>query len=286
MRIGVNLFRTYETAVKKGQRKQGFTLALVSVTKDQRGAVLESFDLILLSSVSLLIAGTIKGLAGLGLPTASAGIMTLWIAPRTAIALILIPMLVSNAWQVLRMGDVLGTIRRYAPLCAALALVLFVTLSLSASAPDRVIFIVLGLSILSFSVVNLLVALPQLPARLDKPAQLIAGAIAGALGGLSGIWAAPMVFYLTASQVDKDEFIRATGLLIFAGSVPLAIGYIQQGFLTQQFALIGAVMIVPTLIGFSIGERIRMGWPSDTFRKVFLYMFLVMGLNLLRRGLF
>ena len=247
---------------------------------------MDTFDLVLLSSFSLLVAGTIKGVAGLGLPTASAAIMTLWIAPRTAIALILIPMLVSNFWQVWRMGDVLGVMRRYAPLCLALACVLFVTVSLSATAPDRVIFLVLGISILSFSIVNLLVDLPKLPEHLDRPAQVVAGSIAGVLGGLSGIWAAPMVFYLTARQIDKDEFIRATGLLIFAGSVPLAVGYVQQGFLTSEFAVVGAVMIVPTLIGFSVGERIRKGWPSDKFRRIFLFMFLVMGLNLLRRGVF
>lgn len=247
---------------------------------------MDAFDLILLGSVSLLIAGTIKGLAGLGLPTASAGIMTLWIAPRTAIALILIPMLVSNAWQVWRMGDLRGTLQRYRLLAAALAISLFVTVSLSATAPDRLIFLVLGISILSFSIVNLLVKMPKLPASLDRPVQVTAGLVGGVLGGVSGIWAAPLVFYLTASQVDKDEFIRATGLLIFAGSVPLAIGYVQQGLLTQQYALIGALLVIPTLLGFTLGERIRKGWPSDTFRRVFLYMFLVLGANLLRRGLF
>ena len=133
---------------------------------------------------------------------------------------------------------------------------------------------------------NLLVALPRLPPHLDRPAQIIAGAVAGVLGGLSGIWAAPLVFYLTARQVDKDEFIRATGLLILLGSVPLAIGYLQQGFLTQSYALIGALLILPTLLGFTLGERLRKNWSTETFRKVFLYLFLILGLNLLRRGMF
>ena len=74
--------------------------------------------------------------------------------------------------------------------------------------------------------------------------------------------------------------------MIFLGSIPLAIGYAHQGFLTRDLALIGTAMILPALIGFSIGERIRMGWPNEKFRKVFLYLFLVLGLNLLRRGLF
>ena len=184
------------------------------------------------------------------------------------------------------MGGILETARRYAWLAAALAISLFFTVSLSASAPDRVVFTVLGISILSFSLVNLLLTLPALPKRWDWLGQILAGIGAGVLGGISGIWAAPLVFYMTAAQTDKDEFIRASGLLIFLGSIPLAIGYAHQGFLTRDLALIGTAMILPALIGFSIGERIRTGWPNETFRKVFLYLFLVLGLKLLRRGLF
>ena len=257
---------------------------MLGPTRYQRG--MELFDLILLSTVSLLVAGTIKGVAGIGLPTAAAGIMTLFVAPRTAIAIIIIPMLVSNLWQVWRMGAILATARKYAWLAAALAISLFFTVSLSASAPDRLVFTVLGISILSFSLVNLLLTLPALPKRWDWLGQILAGIGAGVLGGISGIWAAPLVFYMTAAQSDKDEFIRASGLLIFLGSIPLAIGYAHQGFLTRDLALIGTAMILPALIGFSFGERIRMGWPNEKFRKVFLYLFLVLGLNLLRRGLF
>lgn len=247
---------------------------------------METFDLIVLSGVSLLVAGTIKGLAGLGLPTASAGIMTLFIAPRTAIAIIVIPMLFANAWQCWRAGGIASAIRRYAPFAFALAALLFITVNVTASAPDRLIFAVLGLSILSFCIVNLLVTIPRLPDRLDRPAQILAGCIAGVLGGLSGVWAAPMVFYLTARQVEKDEFIRVTGLFMFIGTVPLILGYIQQGFLTRDLALIGTLMIAPAILGFSLGERLRRGMSSERFRVVFLWIFMLLGLNLLRRGIF
>ena len=94
-----------------------------------------------------------------------------------------------------------------------------------------------------------------------------------------------MAVYLTARQVPKDEFVRATGLLIFLGSVPLTIGYVLQGFLTLELAGVSVFLIGPTLLGFALGARVRTGLSNEVFRKVLLYVFLVLGLNMLRRGI-
>ena len=45
-------------------------------------------------------------------------------------------------------------------------------------------------------------------------------------------------------------------------------------------------MVVPTLIGFALGERLRRHLDASRFRLAVLVMFLVMGLNLLREAFF
>jgi len=242
-------------------------------------------DLTLIGLVVFLIAGSVKGLVGIGLPTASISMLTLFIDPRMAIALVLGPMVLSNAWQVWRMGEIARALRDYYIFAVALAVGVFVTVMVSAEVSDRVIYLALGISIVSFSVLNLRFDIPPMPARFDKVSQLGFGAVAGILGGLSGVWAAPMIIYLTARQVSKDEFVRATGILIFLGSLPLVAGYVQQGFLTADLALVSAVLVVPTLMGFALGARLRNGLSNETFRKVLLYVFLLLGLNMLRRGI-
>ncbi len=99
-----------------------------------------------------------------------------------------------------------------------------------------------------------------------------------------GIWAPAVVVYLIARRAEKDEFVRVTGLLFLLGSLPLCIGFWQQGLLTGDLAVTSAAMIVPTLAGFALGEVIRRHLPADRFRTVVLLVFLVMGLNLLRRA--
>lgn len=242
--------------------------------------------LLLLASLCFLLAGTVKGVVGIGLPTAAIGLMTLFIDPRLAISITLIPMIGSNGWQVWRAGDVWATIRRYKIFAVVLMIGVALTTLLTRDAPQHLLMAVLGSSIVVFVLVSLARDWPALPDRFDTPAQLVMGGIAGIMGGLTAVWAPPMVMYLTARGVTKDAFVRATGVLIFIGCIPLLSGYAYNGFLPREVALASVLMLVPTIAGFTLGERIRRHLPAATFRKVLLYIFLILGLNLLRRALF
>jgi len=236
-------------------------------------------------AAAFLIAGTVKGMVGIGLPTTALALMTLTLDARLAIALILIPMLLTNAWQVHRAGHTLRTARRYLPFAITLVTGVAITLTLTRNVPDRVLLGLLGLSILFFVAVNASKWAPSIPARRDRAAQLVAGAIAGAMGGLTSVWGPPMAIYLAARQVGKDEFVRATGLLIFFGSLPLVIGYLRQGYLTAPLAATSLVLLIPTFAGFALGERLRHRMSEKAFKTILLGVFAVMGLNLIRRAL-
>ena len=232
-----------------------------------------------------LIAGTVKGVVGIGLPTTAIGLMTLAFAPREAMALLIFPMVVTNAWQVWRMGDLAGAIKRYWLFASVLFVGVGLTTLLSKDAPDRVLFGVLGVVILAFVAVNFAAKLPAIPSKLDSAAQVFFASIAGVMGGLTAVWAPPMVIYLTARAVDKDEFVRATGFLIFLGSLPLLIGYLALGLMDGRQTMMSAIMLVPTLLGFTLGEHLRSAMSQERFRRVLLLIFLALGLNLLRRAI-
>lgn len=233
-----------------------------------------------------LAAGTIKGLAGMGLPTASIGLLTLVIAPRTATALIIFPMLLTNLWQLYRSGDILRACRNYAPFALVLMLGVWLTTRISAQASDTLLFAATGGIIIVFVITNLTLRLPPLPDRFDRAAQIGFGTLGGITGGLTAIWAPPLAIYLLLRHVDRDEFVRVSGLLIFLGSIPLLIGYFQQGHMDGEFAVASALMTIPALLGFAIGERLRRNLSASRFRNILLVMFLIFGMNLLRRAIF
>ena len=243
-------------------------------------------DLLWITVLVFLLAGTIKGTIGIGLPTASVSILSQFYDPRTAIVLVMAPMLVSNIWQVYRSKDYLKTIRTYWPFALMLMVFIWLSARFSVSVPTAHLMMILGTVIILFSLNSLFLKPPRLPPRHDKWIQPVAGALAGLMGGLTAIWSPPMVIYLLARGVGKDGFVRATGLLISLGSLPLMLGYWSNGLLRGELAQLSAVMIVPTLLGFGLGELLRRRIDAALFQKVVLTGFLLMGLNIIRRGLF
>jgi hypothetical protein len=237
-------------------------------------------------AASFFLAGAVKGAVGMGLPTMSLGLMTLMLEPRMAITLVLIPMMTTNAWQVFRAREIPRALRHYAPFALSMMICVGLSVWLTYGAPERLLMGIMGVAILVFVGVNASKWAPHIPDHRDRGAQIIAGAFAGIMGGITSVWAPSMAIYLAARGTKKDEFVRATGLLILLGSLPLAVGYIRQGYLTPQLALIGTALLIPAMLGFTLGEHARKRLSEQAFRRALLVAFAVMGLNLLRRAVF
>ncbi len=242
--------------------------------------------LIGLAAAIFVAAGTVKGTVGVGLPTAAVALLSQAVDAKLAIALVVVPSFVTNTWQAIRSGAVLEAMRRYAPFILCLMAVIgAVSALITARLSSDSLVAVLGIAIVVFAVSNLAWRPPALGDRWDRPAQIAAGSLSGLMGGLTAIWAPPMAAYLLARRVPKDEFVRASGVIITLGNLPLLAGFLWSGMLTGPIAGVSALMILPALLGFSIGEAIRHRLDQERFRKAVLIFFLLMGLNLLRRAL-
>ena len=54
---------------------------------------------LVVATLTFLLAGFVKGVIGLGLPTVSMGLLTLVMAPAKAASLLIVPSFVTNVWQ-------------------------------------------------------------------------------------------------------------------------------------------------------------------------------------------
>ncbi len=244
-----------------------------------------STDTLAIIAFTFLIAGTIKGLIGIGLPTIAISLLSLMIDARLAITLTIIPMFVSNVWQVFRGGKIQETFKRYWIFSTILIVSILTTALFSRAIPSNIILIILGAVVTIYAILSLLKWTPHIAGEYDAHAQAGSGLAAGLLGGFTAIWAPPLIIYLTARQIPKDEFIRATGMLITVGSIPLLIEYIQNGLLTSKLATTSGIMVMPVLIGFITGEYLRRYISTTKFHTIVLGIFAVMGTNLIYRGI-
>ena len=268
-----------------------------------------------LGALVYALAGAVKGLLGIGLPTLAVGLSAQFLDARVAVAHVVVPMLVANAWQVLRAGAAaaaaggegaaetvpiraplaatlaaslglgVAVARRYAPLGATMLGAIGTVALLAPRVPATLVTLALGIVTSAFALVSLWRAPPPLPERLDAPAQVLTGAVAGVFGGLAGVWAPPVILYLGARGLDKERFVETVGVLLLGGSLVLLLGYVASGIVTAEVALVSLALIPPALAGFALGERGRRRLSGPRFRALVLGFFLVMGLNLVRRAL-
>ena len=242
--------------------------------------LLAAWPLLLLLSGIFFLAGTVKGTLGIGLPTAAITLMTLFLDPKLALPLVVLPIVITNLQQFLSMPEWWQVLCRYWRVALTLPTTLFVTTLFTTQLDSNQIQLVIGLSICTFCVTTYTMPNPNIPQRWDGVAQLLAGSISGILGGLTSIWSPPMLVYLISKRVKKDEFITATGILLFSGCLPLALGFTLNGLLTLEVATQSLAMVLPTMLGFWVGARLRKHLSGPLFRNVVLAAFLVAGIRM------
>jgi len=235
---------------------------------------------------AFMAAGLVKGTAGVGLPLTVLGVLTFFVDPRAAFSLAIVPIVTSNAIQLYRAGRVWTAFEKYLPFIICLVAGIPFFLWLSVDAPTETLFVFLGIVMIIFVALNLSPYVPRIADRHDRKAQIILGTLAGVMGGLTSIWLPAIAILLTARDSSKDEFIRASALLLMMGSLPLFFGYFSVGILDRATALLSASMLIPTMAGLFLGEKLRDRLSEKAFRNATLLLFFLIGLNLLRRGVF
>ncbi len=244
-----------------------------------------NIPLIYLVFATFLFAGTIKGTIGIGLPTIILGLLSQILDPRFAIAMLLIPALVSNSWQVYRSKIKIDKLLRLWPFALPMMIGIWIFSRFAQLIPANLSLALIGIAIILFVLTTWFSRFPPIPKRLDRLFQVTFGSIAGVMGGLTAIWAPPMVIYLLAARISKDELVGSMGILLVLGLLPLIIGYWQNGLFSQSVMLASAIMTIAVVTGFTLGEALRKRLDTEQFRNILLLFFLLMGANLLRRGL-
>lgn len=229
------------------------------------------------------LAGLVKGLVGLGLPTVSLALLTATLGLHPAMALMLAPALLTNLWQGLGGGRLRLLLRRLWPFL----LVAGATVWLGAAALTRVeiawLSALLGLLLVVHALWGLLRPPLVLPPGSEPWAGLLAGLANGLLTGMTGSFVVPGVAYLQATGLSRDALVQAMGLLFAVSTLALAAALGARGLLPAGLGWLSLAAVVPALGGLWCGWRLRGRLSEDAFRRVLLVALLLLGLWILLR---
>lgn len=232
-----------------------------------------------------LVAGGVKGVLGIGLPLVSVPLLSQVMPVPTAIAVMTLPILVSNLYQGLDRQLVRPTLRRFWPMILTAMLTCLASAQLLVALDAQTTYVTLGLIVMTFALFSLVGDRLTLPPRLERPLGPVVGLLAGALGGLSNFFGPPIIVYLVSLKLSKDAFVCAVGLAFVAAGLPLWGTLAAEGVLGTAELIASAAFILPVMLGVLLGQRIRAVVPQRGFRLALLVVLLLTGANLVQRGI-
>jgi len=234
---------------------------------------------------ALVMAGTVKGILGIGVPVVSVSMLSLVIDVPMAVALLPVPILLANLYQSLFGGQLSKTFRRFGLLILAVVVGTFAGARMLAEVDQRVLLGIVGAAVLMFAVTAFYPRRAHLGARTERWLGVPVGLLGGVLGGMTTFFGPPIIMFLFALNLHKDEFVGTISTIYLCAGVPLAIGLGMFGVMGPREYLWSSAAAVPIFLGVLIGQWLRTRISQSAFRNVLLSMLVVVGVRLLYRAL-
>jgi len=239
-------------------------------------------DLAAIGAVFVL-AGLVKGVVGLGLPTVAVGLLGIWMAPREAAALLVVPSLVTNVWQLAAGPAFRPLARRLWPLLLAIVagtLAGGLLLPVAGGHP-RDAAAALGGALVLYAAAGLAAFVLHVPPSAERLAAPVVGFATGIVTAATGVFVIPAVPYLQGLRLERDALVQALGLAFTTSTVALAASLAATGGLHAQAAGMSLFALAPALLGMWAGQWVRGRIRPDLFRRCFFIGLLALGLHLM-----
>lgn len=226
---------------------------------------------------TFLLAGMVKGVIGLGLPTVSLALLTVAFDLPSAMALLLVPSFVTNLWQALVGGNGRAIVIRIWPFLLMATATVWIGAAALTRVDLRLLTALLGVLLVTYAVVNLGGIRLTIPARHEAWAGPLVGSANGVLTGMTGSFVVPGVMFLQAIGLSRDMLIQAMGMLFAASTIALAAALQKASFLTVENGMLSCAAVLPAIAGMVLGQTIRKKLSEPHFRKAFFIALLVLG---------
>jgi uncharacterized protein len=236
-----------------------------------------------LSALIFLLAGLVKGITGMGLPTVAMGLLSTFLSPIAAASLLLIPSLATNAAQAIQGPALSDLAKRFRWLLLTIVLFSAAGTSVMTSARTGGVEAALGALLICYAGYSL----AGLSFRIGKQRETwlspLIGVVTGLITGATGIFVVPAVPYLQALKLDREQLVQTLGLSFTASTIGLWAGLFAHGALRLENTLLSVLALLPALAGMHAGRFLRLRMNPAIFRICFLISLLILGTYMMLR---
>ncbi len=231
-----------------------------------------------------MVAGSAKGVTGLGFSTISLPLLTFSVGLKDALPLVIIPSITSNLIVMVGAGHFVPVVKRFWLMLAATIPGIVLGLWLLNYLDGETAGAILGVVLLAFCVFSYFNPNFVLPARLQRPLAPVSGFLTGTVNGITGSQVMPSMPYLMSLNLERYIFIQAINCSFTMSSIVMAIGLTALGIMTIQAFVISVIGAGFAIIATRFGERMRNKLSPEQFRKAVLVILTIMAIVLITKA--
>jgi hypothetical protein len=238
------------------------------------------YPFLFLVAAIFMLAGFVKGVIGLGLPTVAMGLLATRMPPAQALAIVIVPAIVTNIWQTFVGPYLRDIVRRLWPLMIGTVIGILAGAGLLTGPYAPYGTVVLGVLLVIYAIIGLTKVKFNVPRAHEKWLGAIVGLVTGVISAATGVQVIPSMPFMQAIGMEKDELVQALGVFFTTATVALAFNLTGAGLLTAATALPGGVAMGAAFAGMYLGQFLRARMDAETFRRWFLIAMMLLGIYL------
>lgn len=247
--------------------------------------MLAPLSILIATGLTFLLAGFVKGVIGLGLPTIAMGLLSLVMTPAQAASLLVVPSLLTNLWQ-LSGPRLLQILRRLWPMLVGICAGNWAGAGLLSGGAGGGATTALGLALIAYAAFGLGGWHVQVSARAETWLSPVIGAATGLVTAATGVFVIPAIPYLQALALDRDDFVQTFGVSATVSTLALAADLAHNGAFAASAVGTSVLALLAALAGMALGQWTRKRVRPQTFRICLFVGLLLLGGHLALRGLF
>jgi uncharacterized membrane protein YfcA len=232
------------------------------------------------------LAGFVKGVIGLGLPTVAIGLLVLVMSPAEAAALLIAPSIVTNVWQMLAGEEFWPLLRRLWPMMLGIIAGTAAGANFLTGGNANAAVASLGVALMIYAGLGLGSVRFKTPPHAERWLAPLVGIATGLVTAGTGVFAIPAVPYLQAIGLPRDQLVQALGLSFTVSTLALAAILTRGGAFPLATAGVSALQIVPALVGMVAGQWLRGRVQPAVFQFCFFLGLLILGGHLALRAFY
>jgi len=237
-------------------------------------------------AASLVVAGLVKGMIGVGMPIVAFPLISAFVDVRATVMLLAVPLILTNVPQALEGGNTIQCFVGLIPVLLGMAPGILLGIAILLHVSASLAKLISGLVVISVAV--LMIAAPKfhIKGQACRPVGAIAGFFGGIMGGIAAM-SGPLVFtFLLAKGLTGRAFTKEASLFLVLSASLLAGVLATNSSYSWSDLAISTAALFPVGVGMFAGQRLRDAIAAKTFKTFILVVVLISGFQLVYRGLF